>query len=853
MKKMKVWKKSALCLALAGTLFFNSLPAWAEVFEGESSGEELADFGEYAPGFSSEETGGFEDESVREPEASEAEGFEGEALSGFCADGKGTEEEAESTGEPSEETMTEEEKERQLAPIRELTPISYVENPESCLEGDTGSVGAGRAGLPARYDTRGSLSTPVKNQNPSNMCWAYTLAANLELSLQGKNLGVYDLSEEHLAYFFANRVNDPLGNTPNDRNQVLHHYRQGGNQTLGAIFLSTWSGMALESQVPYITNEEHTWDSAAIPSGQMAYQAAAYLKNAVFTDYSVSRIKNLIAQYGSVSLSFQMYDQYYNPETCAYSYPVSDSGANHAVTLVGWDDSYSRDNFLAASGVKANGAWIAKNSWGSEWGDEGYFYISYENTSNYSMVAAEADTASSYRNNYFYDGSCALSKLRLYPSGSGGISSVANIFTANAGKGKGEALGEVVLAAYTDGGTYEIQIYTNLTDKDDPTSGVPAYSTPVRYYQPYAGITTVRVPEVTLMQGTLYSVVVTNTGAETIEYLCETDSTYDWVQFRAGLSAQQSYYYSKSQGWSDFAKSGSMACARIKVHTRTLSGAITVPVPSGVRTEGKSYKQVAVSWNPAAGVSGYEIYRKASGGSYAKIGTVSYRYNTFTDKKAVLGTKYAYKVRSYSVVNGQAVYSGYSGAVSGKAALGIPKVSVKVSASLLNKVTWNKISGAQGYIVYRRTTGGWKKLAQLNGSAKTTYTDKKITSCTSYEYMVRAYRTVNKKQLKSGFQSSGRYRSAPAVQRVSSVANSSKGLKVRWSPQKKCDGYRIYRKEGSGRWTGIAVIKKGETASYLDKTAKKGKKYAYRVRAYVKEPYGTVYSKYKTSGTVRKK
>ena len=113
----------------------------------------------------------------------------------------------------------------------------------------------------------------------------------------------------------------------------------------------------------------------------MAYQTAAYLENAVFTSYSVSRIKNLIYEYGSVSLSFQMSDIYYNPDTCAYSYPLGTTGVNHAVTLIGWDDNYSRDNFAAESRVKNNGAWIAKNSWGTGWGDGGYFYISYENTS----------------------------------------------------------------------------------------------------------------------------------------------------------------------------------------------------------------------------------------------------------------------------------------------------------------------------------------------------------------------------------------------------------------------------------------------------------------------------------------
>ena len=155
-------------------------------------------------------------------------------------------------------------------------------------------------------------------------------------------------------------MNDPLGNTANDKNEVLHSYRDGGNQTLAAIFLSTWSGMALESQVPYETNADHTLDSDKVPSSQMAYQTTAYLENAAFSSYSVNNIKSLISEYGSVSMSFGMYDTYYNPYTYAYSYPGS-AGVNHAITLIGWDDNYSRENFNSASNVTSNGAWIARN------------------------------------------------------------------------------------------------------------------------------------------------------------------------------------------------------------------------------------------------------------------------------------------------------------------------------------------------------------------------------------------------------------------------------------------------------------------------------------------------------------
>ena len=104
---------------------------------------------------------------------------------------------------------------------------------------------------------------------------------------------------------------------------------------------------------------------------------------------------------------------YYDAINYTYGYPYEGSGANHAVTLVGWDDSFDKNNFPAASKVTRNGAWIAKNSWGSEWGEGDIFYISYDNKSNYNIVAEGATAAPAYSNNYFYDGSSALSSLSL--------------------------------------------------------------------------------------------------------------------------------------------------------------------------------------------------------------------------------------------------------------------------------------------------------------------------------------------------------------------------------------------------------------------------------------------------------
>lgn len=68
---------------------------------------------------------------------------------------------------------------------------------------------------------------------------------------------------------------------------------------------------------------------------------------------------------------------YINTDTYAQYTDNNDAEANHAVTIVGWDDDYSVTNFLSNRQPPANGAWIVRNSWGADYGNDGYFYLSY--------------------------------------------------------------------------------------------------------------------------------------------------------------------------------------------------------------------------------------------------------------------------------------------------------------------------------------------------------------------------------------------------------------------------------------------------------------------------------------------
>lgn len=144
---------------------------------------------------------------------------------------------------------------------------------------------------------------------------------------------------------------------------------------------------------------------------------------------------------------------------------------------------------------------------------------------------------------------------------------------------------------------------------------------------------------------------------------------------------------------------------------------------------------VKITWGKVSGADKYYVYCKVKGGSYSKIGTAT--KTSYTDKKAKSGKTYYYYVKAINEAGG-------SEASSSKSILYLADTTLKTPSSTKKGITlkWSKVTGAEGYQVWRKTgSGSYKKLATVKGNSKVTYTDKDARKGKTYTYKIKAYKS----------------------------------------------------------------------------------------------------------------
>ena len=364
--------------------------------------------------------------------------------------------------------------------------------------------------IPSSYDGRKyGYVTPAKDQIQGGNCWAFSGIATLESCLKKATGMDYDFSEENvknLMYEFSLFDSDT-------------GVSSGGNLYMFIAYLAGWFGPTSDGNDVY---DDHSALSVIYDS--LVHVQNVYVLPERQTFYDNDNIKLAVLQHGAVSIGIDL------PE-----------GMGHAVTIVGWDDEFTANDFL---GNKAVGAWIIKNSWGPNWGYDGFGYLSYQQPISFGYTFIFNDD-NAYTDIYQYDyagksGFHTIKSEEVY---------IKNKFTAR---------NDEILSAFSTyfdeptNFTAYVYLNGNLMTTQSGYSQMGYYTIPL-------------TNEVSLKKGDSFEIVVKIFNGSPIYIpICDASEEITKMNFDKGIS----FYSTDGVHWTDLYESSTPSVACIKAFTR---------------------------------------------------------------------------------------------------------------------------------------------------------------------------------------------------------------------------------------------------------------------------------------------
>lgn len=473
---------------------------------------------------------------------------------------------------------------------------SDVSEPEAGFNGTA-------SGLKAKY-TSPYLTKPATNQGSWGCCWAFGSTAAMEANVVKKisankitGLPVtkdnIDFSERYLAWFSHNtKTTDKTDIAYGDgiaKNTPAKAYT-GGNQFQVAYALAMGTGPELEGTAKYDT----TSAMKGVAENLRNYSVARLtdtntLSNYQYSDANVNTVKAMIYNYGAATLTYGSADSGYkadsNGETSFYT---GKRGANHMISIIGWDDNYSASNFKKTP--QGNGAWLCRNSWSANWGSgtnkTGNFWISYYEPLN-DVCVFDMDAADTYSKAYYYvrDSGTALIN---YGEDSGKSATAANIYRASGD----ESLTSVGVQTNQNGLKAEVTIYTSDTPMAGPQSGAQqATATTTVADLGLRGYHRINLSKaVTLKKDQYFSVIIKLSGSTSTYFSCESNG--------AGIEKKgQTFYRSSSGRWVDATDKTMKSFKNAAIYAYTKTSSVTVDdtnTLNSLKTFANSLKQADV-------------------------------------------------------------------------------------------------------------------------------------------------------------------------------------------------------------------------------------------------------------------
>lgn len=695
-------------------------------------------------------------------------------------------------------------------------------------------------GLPQKYSSLDlGYVTSLKNQGSYGSCWSFATIACAETNLIKKGMAdlTIDLSELQLAYFAYHPKVDALGGTRGDtsffKGATDHEYlNNGGNFYMATSTLANWMGVVKEKYVPYEDAINGVNDIYAYDYDVAHLANVEYIPVTQFT-----KMKEHIMEYGAGGISYKSSTSFYNAQGDNYYYPAyGNGGEGHAVTVIGWDDNYSKENFKYEP--EGDGAWLIKNSWGDS---KGYFWLSYYDFSLESKAAFfDFEKADNYDYQYQYDGAISSNLFYYWDDTNDNHTRIANCFVSTSI----QSLDAIAFETYKDATHYYIQVYKDMSVDGDPTSGKEVFDTVVSGVKENEGYYTVSLDkEIILKKGERYAISVTyyREGGEayfpfenskcssaqrgqTYVYVYGDKHWYDIKDYKERVTEDGVPQYD-SDGKELFVKPLVNSNAKIKAFTSkylisdmTMSGMIINKYP------------LYVNYGQKLSDNMFDIDVVMENG---------------TKKKIKLSECF---VEGYSERNAgkQKVTLTYDNGVSNVSSVGIYVKSIKLTKPVIKSIDYNTLSvkwrcdlNINSYDVYRVdvTTGK----ATLRGTVVSNlvnsdieYKDKVVSGkYYTYYVMPSASKLGVKENSVARSVLSNKTRAvvfAPVINET--VCKNYKTNSISWSRVIGANGYYVYRRsEGTG-YVKIASRSGNLATSFTDTKVISGVKYYYAIKAY---------------------
>ena len=384
-----------------------------------------------------------------------------------------------------------------------------------------------------------NIVSSVKNQGNTNACWAFSGTSLIETAAMKAGFPELDLSERHINMMSTYKayLNNEVNISGFNRNA-----NDGGNYTYVASYIFRGDGTILERDFPYILPWSSNYapiDKSSMPNKKPVFSVDDYLSDytsSTCTSDRIEEIKSYVREYGAVGATINSSNGWTSLNQHYFINTRSDY-TDHAITIVGYDDRISKDNFAYAS---RDGAFIVKNSWGEEFGDNGYFYISYDDLRICRNITGfKGISVNEY--DHVYNASDTLANTSFYSPNYIYLSTKINV-TGN------EYLDKVSFETLK-GTPYEVYL-----SKDNNLNSSSSWTKLASGTSNHEGVISVKFSKIKLTSAATIIVKFKKSGY-VVPLMCKSTTSTD-KHYYMQISKSTNYYSTDGSTWNDFYNAG---------------------------------------------------------------------------------------------------------------------------------------------------------------------------------------------------------------------------------------------------------------------------------------------------------